>query len=119
MMTFVARMKLSAHVYGEWLAVPCQGTETVRWLAEEALRRYYKANPVQPTQSAALGDGVSSAGSTPEPLEVRLTRGGARLDWDDSLASVVDDNDFVTVGERLVNKYRQRLRDKSRVGVVW
>ena len=87
-------MKLSAHVYGEWLAVPCQGTETVRWLAEEALRRYYKAKPIPQSN----GDSASTSSSS-EALEVRLTRGGARLDWDDNLASVVDDNDFVTIGE--------------------
>jgi hypothetical protein len=93
-------MKLSAHVYGEWLAVPCQGTESVRWLADEALRRYFKANPaLHPTAVSSNGDGESSSGSTPEVLEVRLTRGGARLDWDDYLSSVVDDNDFVTVGK--------------------
>jgi len=89
-------MKLSAHVYGEWVAVPCQGTETVRWLAEEALRRYNKMNSVPSSGDCSS----SSSDTTAEPAEVRLTRGGARLDWDDKLASVVDDNDFVTVGKR-------------------
>jgi hypothetical protein len=101
-------MKLSAHVYGEWLAVPCQGTETVRWLAEEALRRYNKAHapPLLTGSSKMNGSGSEkrkrtgseSSGSVPEVVEVRMTRGGARLDWDDQLSSVLDDNDFVHIG---------------------
>ena len=31
-------------------------------------------------------------------LEIRKTRGGALLDVDDSVKTVLDDNDFVSVG---------------------
>ena len=110
-------MKLSAHVYGEWLAVPCQGTETVRWLADEALRRYFKANPPPSPIATANGDSESSSGSTPEVQEVRLMRGGARLDWDDNLSSVIDDNDFVTIGEDKI-KYKLFLNYVCSVKVL-
>ena len=86
-------MKLTAQVFSELLAVPCQGTETVRWLADEAIRRYNKLNNASSSTQSA-----TSSMSDFEPLEVRLTRGGARLDWDDSLSSVVQDNEFVTIG---------------------
>ena len=39
-------MKVSVRVRGEWFAIPCEkGTNTVRWLGEEALRRYQKIKP--------------------------------------------------------------------------
>ena len=33
-------MKLSVRVRGEWLAIPCKGSETVSWIGEEALKRW-------------------------------------------------------------------------------
>ena len=37
------KMKLSVRVRGEWFAIPCEkGSQDVRWLGEEALRRYFK-----------------------------------------------------------------------------
>ncbi|GFO42757.1 histidine ammonia-lyase [Plakobranchus ocellatus] len=78
-------MKLSVRVRGDWFAVPCKGGDTIRWLGEEALRRYYKKKAA----SGADGEKVH---------EVRKTKGGALLDFDDSVKDVLDDNDFVTVG---------------------
>jgi histidine ammonia-lyase len=75
-------MKVSAHLNGQWLAVPCHGNEKVSWLANEILRRFSKLT------SRTLTDDVT---------EVRLTRGGAQLDVDDHLQDVLDDNDVVTV----------------------
>ncbi|KDR16028.1 histidine ammonia-lyase-like [Zootermopsis nevadensis] len=82
-------MKISVRVRGEWLQVPCKNGEmTVRWLGEEATRRYKKLQ----TQ-----DGGSESGEREMVQEVRKTRGGVILDPDDSIRDVLDDNDFVTV----------------------
>ena len=83
-------MKLSARVRGDWFAVPCKGTENVKWFAEETLRRYYKAK-------------CSSGYAIEKVFEVRKAKGGAILDQDDSIKHVLDDNDFVTVGQFLLN----------------
>lgn len=63
----------------------------MRWLGEEATRRYKKLQ----TQ-----DGGSESGEREMVQEVRKTRGGVILDPDDSIRDVLDDNDFVTVGKR-------------------
>ncbi|KAI8745510.1 histidine ammonia-lyase [Biomphalaria glabrata] len=78
-------MKLSVRLRGDWFAVPCKGSDTIRWLGEETLRRFYK-------NRASLG------GRTVEKVyEVRKAKGGALLDFDDAIKDVVDDNDFITV----------------------
>ena len=84
-------MKVSVRVRGEWLAIPCnKGQETLGWLGDEALRRYQKIKP----QAAHL--------ERPEKVqELRKTRGGAILDKDDVIKTVLDDNDFVSVGKGL------------------
>lgn len=80
-------MKLSVRVRGEWFAIPCdKGTNTTRWLGEEALRRYQKIKP--DSTHVDKDEGVHS---------VRKTRGGAILDPDDQIRHVLDDNDFVSV----------------------
>ena len=41
------KMKLSVRVRGEWFAIPCdKGNQDVRWLGEEALRRYFKVKNI-------------------------------------------------------------------------
>ncbi|CAG2212013.1 HAL [Mytilus edulis] len=94
-------MKLSARVRGDWFAVPCKGGESVKWLGEETLRRYYKAK--------------SSSGHAIEKVfEVRKAKGGAILDQDDAIKHVLDDNDFVTMtvdAEQKVQKARDLLED--------
>jgi len=120
-------MKLSVRVRGEWLAVPCKGDELVRWLGEEAMRRYRRANdvgtsaliahhPVGGTMYTDCHDvnnnngggdeehqrdvGLLKNGETEDRMiSVRRASGGSILDFDDQVASVLDDNDFVLVGK--------------------
>ena len=81
-------MKLSVRVRGEWFAVPCKGTESVGWLGDEALRRYHKLAP------------ESTHIKREETVyEIRKTRGGALLDPTDQVKAVLNDDDFVSVGE--------------------
>ena len=82
-------MKISVRVRGEWFAVPCvdANKQTIRWLAEEALKRYFKLKP-----SSHVPNKVETVN------EIRKTKGGAILDPDDLIANVLDDNDFVSVG---------------------
>lgn len=79
-------MKLSVKVRGDWFAVPSKGTDNVRWLGDESLRRYYKLKG-------------ASGRSAEKVAEVRKAKGGAILDFDDGLKDVLDDNDFVIVGK--------------------
>lgn len=78
-------MKVSVRVRGDWFAVPCKGTETVEWLGQEALRRYRKV------QHGAFIDRPESV------YEIRTTRGGAILDFDDVIKTVIDNDDFISV----------------------
>lgn len=78
-------MKLSVRVRGEWFAVPCKGAEAITWLGDEALRRYKK---IQPSGFIDKEEKV---------YEIRKTRGGALLDADDVIKTVLDDNDFVSI----------------------
>ena len=81
-------MKLSVRVRGDWLAVPCKGSEKIAWLGEESLRRYYRSK--------------ASAGNAKEKVyEVRKAKGCAILDEDDTIKDVLNDDDFVTVGKSL------------------
>ncbi len=82
-------MKLSCKVRGEWFAVPCdKGSQTIQWLAEEALRRYNKTKP--------KGCYVDKEQKL---HEVRKIQGGAILDMDDIIIKVLDDNEFVSIGK--------------------
>ena len=81
-------MKLSVRVRGEWFALPCKGTEDIRWLGNEALRRYFKIKPHS-----------THVEKDEKVYEIRKTKGGAILDSDDSIKTVLDDNDFVSVGK--------------------
>lgn len=94
-------MKISVRVRGEWFAVPCVqiDKQTIRWLSEEALKRYFKLKP-----SSHVPDKAETV------FEVRKTKGGAILDPDDLIVNVLDDNDFVSVGmssaDRANSKYK-------------
>ena len=81
-------MKLSVRVRGDWFAVPCDGSEYVQWLGEEALRRYNKIKPQG-----------SHVDKSEDVYEIRKTRGGAILALEDTIKSILDDNDFVSVGQ--------------------
>ena len=65
---------------------------TVQWLGEESVRRYSKLQKQD--------DGAKEKREREKVQEVRKTRGGVILDPDDHLRDVLDDNDFVTIGER-------------------
>lgn len=79
-------MKVSVRVRSEWLAVPCgHGEQTIGWLGNEALRRYMKLK----------GDLLNAKEET--LFEVRRTRGGAIMDLDDSINTVLHDDDYISV----------------------
>lgn len=81
-------MKVSVRVRGEWFAIPCgDGSDTVGWLAEVGVKKYYKLKP------------HSFVDKEEKIEEVRKTKGGVLLDVDDLIRSVLDDNDFVSVGK--------------------
>ena len=80
-------MKLSVHLKGEILAVPCgNGNDSVKHLGETALKRYAKLK----SQAETVNDKIQ---------EIRRTNGGAIIDQDDLVKDVLDDNDFVTIGK--------------------
>lgn len=83
-------MKLSVHLKGEILAVPCgKGNDSVKHLGETALKRYAKLK----SQAETVNDKIQ---------EIRRTNGGAIIDQDDLVKDVLDDNDFVTIGKTCV-----------------
>ncbi|XP_060101189.1 histidine ammonia-lyase isoform X2 [Heteronotia binoei] len=80
--------RYTVHVRGEWLAVPCQnGTNTVRWLGKEAVRRYMKNKP----------DNGGFASVEEVEFYVRRCKGLGLLDHDDTLEVALEDNEFVEV----------------------
>lgn len=82
--------RYTVHVRGEWLAVPCQnGTNTVRWLGREAVRRYMKNKP----------DNGGFASVEEVEFYVRRCKGLGLLDHDDKLEIALEDNEFVEVGK--------------------
>ncbi|KAG8192722.1 hypothetical protein JTE90_009745 [Oedothorax gibbosus] len=81
-------MKVSVRVRGEWFTVPCTvSSATVRYIGEEALRRYCKIKP----------ESSHVSGREEKIYQIRKTKGGALLDPDDPVNAVLDDNDFVSV----------------------
>ena len=80
-------MKISCRVRGDWFHVPCKSAKlTVRWLGEEALRRYLRLRPPSfvPNREERVND-------------IRKTLGGAILDPEDKIEDVLDDNEFVSI----------------------
>ena len=81
-------------VHEEILFAPCifhlliySGKHNIRWLGEEALRRYLKLRPPSfvPNREERVHD-------------IRKTVGGAILDPEDAIGAVLNDNDFVSIG---------------------
>ena len=72
------------------------GKGTIRWLGEEALRRFQRLGPS--THVPIRNEIVS---------EVRKTRGGAILDPQDIIRDVLDDNDFVS------SKYSSIIKSRN------
>jgi histidine ammonia-lyase len=66
--------------------VLCQAAKSVRWLGEEALRRYLKLRSPSfvPNREEVVND-------------IRKTSSGAILDPEDKIMDVLDDNDFVSI----------------------
>ncbi|XP_077980951.1 histidine ammonia-lyase-like [Glandiceps talaboti] len=80
-------MKVSVCIFDDWIVVPCKtGQNSVKWLGEEALRRFLKNKP---NTSNSKEDTCIAI------LEVRTAQGRSLLDPDDLVEEVLDDNDFV------------------------
>ncbi|XP_067358588.1 histidine ammonia-lyase isoform X2 [Channa argus] len=78
--------RFTVHIRDEWLAVPCRdSTNTIRWLGQEALKRYIKNKPDN--------GGITSVKDT--RFVVRRCQGLGLLDADDTIEDVLEDNDFV------------------------
>ena len=60
----------------------------MRWLGDEALRRYLKLKPPSfvPNRQEVV-------------LDIRKTVGGAICDPEDIIEGVLDDNDFISIGK--------------------
>uniref|UniRef100_A0A8C9WCF2 Histidine ammonia-lyase n=1 Tax=Scleropages formosus TaxID=113540 RepID=A0A8C9WCF2_SCLFO len=82
--------RFTIHVRGEWLTVPCRDVScTIRWLGAEALRRYTKNKPDN--------GGIRSVKDT--RFVARRCQGRGLLDPDDTIEDVLEDNDFVELGD--------------------
>ncbi|XP_055251729.1 histidine ammonia-lyase isoform X2 [Moschus berezovskii] len=80
--------RYTAHVRGEWLAVPCRDARlTVGWLGREAVRRYIKNKP----------DNGGFASVDDARFLVRRCKGLGLLDNEDPLEVALEDNEFVEV----------------------
>ena len=90
--------RYTAHVRGEWLAVPCRDARlTVGWLGREAVRRYIKNKP----------DNGGFASVDDARFLVRRCKGLGLLDNEDPLEVALEDNEFVEVGEWLEARGRK------------
>ena len=79
------KMKINAKIRGEWILIPSKSNKnTVGWLGKECLSRY------RTVKSYTDEDSV---------IEVRKSQGGSLLFPDDLLVDILEDNDFVHVGE--------------------
>ncbi|XP_060931842.1 histidine ammonia-lyase [Limanda limanda] len=78
--------RFTVHIRDEWLAVPCRDTSnTIRWLAHEALKRYIKNKPDN--------GGITAVKDT--RFVARRCQSSGLLDADDTIEDVLEDNDFV------------------------
>lgn len=81
--------RFTVHIRDEWLAVPCRDTtNTIRWLGQEAVKRYVKNKPDN--------GGITAVKDT--RFVVRRCQGSGLLDADDTIDDVLEDNDFVELG---------------------
>uniref|UniRef100_A0A673MPW5 Histidine ammonia-lyase n=1 Tax=Sinocyclocheilus rhinocerous TaxID=307959 RepID=A0A673MPW5_9TELE len=81
--------RFTVHVRDEWLTVPCKdATCSIKWLGFEALKRYIKNKPdnggIQHIKDVHFG--------------VKRCQGLGLLDNDDTIEDVLEDNDFVELG---------------------
>ncbi|KAM7396944.1 hypothetical protein PAMP_019947 [Pampus punctatissimus] len=78
--------RFTVHIRDEWLAVPCRDTtNTIRWLGQEALKRYMKNKPDN--------GGITAVKDT--RFVARRCQSLGLLDADDTIDDVLEDNDFV------------------------
>ena len=77
-------MKIICRLGSDWFAIPCSGEEPCQWLCDEALRRAVKRHPEYAKNFVVV--------------ELRKTRGGAVLDGEDPIQSVLEDEEHVSVG---------------------
>lgn len=81
--------RFTVHIRGEWLTVPCRDTtNTIQWLGLESLKRYIKNKPDN--------GGITTLKDT--RFVVRRCQGQGLLDADDTIEDVLEDNDFVELG---------------------
>lgn len=81
--------RFTVHIRDEWLAVPCRDTKnTIQWLGYEALKRYIKNKPDN--------GGIQAVKET--RFVVRRCQSLGLLDADDTIEDVLEDNDFVELG---------------------
>lgn len=84
-----AMPRFTVHIRDEWLAVPCRDTaNTIRWLGQEALKRYIKNKP----------DNGGITAVKDARFVVRRCQSLGLLDADDTIDDVLEDNDFVELG---------------------
>ncbi|XP_051916570.1 histidine ammonia-lyase-like [Hippocampus zosterae] len=78
--------RFTVHVRDEWLTVPCRdSSSSIRWLGQEALKRYMKNKPDD--------GGIAALKDT--RFVARRCQGLGLLDADDTIDDVLEDNDFV------------------------
>lgn len=83
--------RFTVHIRDEWLAVPCRETKnTIRWLGQEALKRYMKNKPDN--------GGIKAVKDL--RFVVRRCQSLGLLDADDTIEDALEDNDFVELGEK-------------------
>ena len=81
--------RYTVHIRDEWLAVPCRDpTYTIQWLGYEALKRYTKNKPDN--------GGINAVKDI--RFVARRCQGQGLLDGDDTIEDVLEDNDFVEIG---------------------
>lgn len=87
--------RFTVHIRDEWLAVPCRDTSnTIQWLGQEALKRYIKNKPDN--------GGITAVKDT--RFVARRCQGLGLLDADDTIDDVLEDNDFVELGNHFLHE---------------
>lgn len=98
--------RFTVHIRDEWLAVPCRETKnTIRWLGQEALKRYMKNKPDN--------GGIKAVKDL--RFVVRRCQSLGLLDADDTIEDALEDNDFVELGE----KYMRLKSTNACVVIEW
>lgn len=81
--------RFTVHVRDEWITVPCKDTTcSIKWLGFEALKRYIKNKP----------DNGGIQHIKDVHFVVRKCQGFGLLDSDDTIEDVLEDSDFVELG---------------------